>query len=334
MHDHVVAFRADLDICGVRNSLVRTSIEPLTRSYAWDAPEVTGPRNTMHMVHHTIKHETGLNWPRNSGEMFLVVGNETNKWGETRAYRVLPGTGMGTPSHLTIVNSTTLGRSAAWSAADLWVLKNHPDTEPQAAHHLNYLEPLDPLVDFQKMVDDNEPIQDEDLVVYFNLGGHHVPTSQDIPNTLMHTSASSVVFMPFNYFDDDVSRRSRQGVRIDRRRPINVRHDATDKEIRRSGSKSRVQMARSDRPDKDDDGISYFGARYTSPVSVPLEMLSPDLGHYMKDREDGQDDSGDGGGQWRTVRNDVGGGLLGLFFGREKPSSDNQDQQKGPRLDW
>jgi len=175
--------------------------------------------------------------------------------------------------------------------------------------------------------------------VYFNLGGHHVPSSQDIPNTLMHTSASSVLFMPFNYFDDDVSRRSRQGVRIDRRRRQKTTtdgdHEEGDREIRRSG-KGRVARSRGGRHDtekkKDDDGegVSYFGARYTSSVLIPEEMLSPDLGHYMKERE-----SGDGeNGEWKTVRNDVGGGLLGLFVGKEAPSSGDRKHQKGPRLDW
>ena len=51
-------------------------------------------------------------------------------------------------------------------------------------------------------------------VIYFNLGSHHVPHSGDIPNTLMHTSASSVMFTPFNFHDRDPSRHSVQGVRL------------------------------------------------------------------------------------------------------------------------
>jgi methyl coenzyme M reductase subunit C-like uncharacterized protein (methanogenesis marker protein 7) len=51
-------------------------------------------------------------------------------------------------------------------------------------------------------------------VIYFNLGSHHVPHSGDIPNTLMHTSASSVMFTPLNFHDRDPSRRSVQGVKL------------------------------------------------------------------------------------------------------------------------
>ncbi|KIX96358.1 uncharacterized protein Z520_08136 [Fonsecaea multimorphosa CBS 102226] len=339
MHDHVVNFRADLDICGDANTVVRTVIEPLQRVYDWDRPEVPGLRNTMHMVHNPITHETGLNWPRNAGEMYVVTAtgaNSTNKWGETRGYRILPGTGMGNPSHLTIVNSTTLGKAALWSEADLWVLRNHPATEPGSAHHYNALEPLDPLVDFSKMVADNESVEGQDLVVYFNLGGHHVPTSQDIPNTLMHTSASSVMFMPFNYFDDDVSKYLRQGVRVDRRRHGAATKesivddddvDGAKEEVRRSRSRSRSRSNHDHSSTSSNDGISYFGARYTKPVLVTPEMLSPDLSHYMKERDGGEE------GGWKAVRNNVGGGLYGLFVGKERGGR-RQGEREGGRLDW
>ncbi|EXJ72703.1 uncharacterized protein A1O5_03850 [Cladophialophora psammophila CBS 110553] len=341
MHDHVVNFRADFDICGTANTVVRTSIEPLQRTYHWDRPEVPGLRNTMHMVHRPVTHETGLDWPKNSGEMYLITApNDTNKWGETRAYRILPGTGMGNPARLTIVNSTALGASAPWSSSDLWILRNHPSTEPGSAHHLNALEPLSPLVDFAKMVADREVVEKEDLVVYFNLGGHHVPSSQDIPNTLMHTSASSVVFMPFNYFDEDVSKAVRQGVRVDRRPKkenivvaaggvgAELDGEAAKEEVRRSSN--RAARSGPTEKSKEDDGVSWFGARYTTPVLVSEAMLSPDLSHYMKERDDGEQ------GGWKTVRNNVGGGLYGLFVGKEREGGrgHQRDGDDGGRLDW
>jgi len=69
------------------------------------------------------------------------------------------------------------------------------------------------MIDFSTFVD-GESIVQEDLVVYFNLGSHHLPDASDLPNTLMHTSASSVMFTPHNFFDRDPSRQSSQGVRL------------------------------------------------------------------------------------------------------------------------
>lgn len=321
MHDHVISFRADFDIGGPKNTFVRTSIEPIQKAYPWDEPEVPGARSTMHMVHSAVKHERGLDWPKNGHEIYLITSpNTLNKWGETKAYRIVPGTGMSNPSHLTILNSTALGRSAAWSASDLWVLRNHPDSEPSSGHHLNTITPFDPLVDFEKMVD-GEDTEEEDLVVYFNLGGHHIPTSQDIPNTLMHTSASSVMFVPFNYFDADVSRAVRQGVRIDRLgEPVATEGsiDQDKDEVRRprhaDGSSRHSSAHESNANAKSkkhkDQKVAYFGAHYSSPVTIEQEMLSPDLGHYFQGRVDGEIEDGR-----KTVKNHYGGG------GGERPGS-------------
>lgn len=243
MHDHVLNFRADMDIGGVANTFTRIAIEPLTREYDWDPPDLPGPRSTMHMVHTPVEIETGLNWPPNSGELYVILNNGSlNEWGEKRGYRIAPGLGMGTPAHLTIKNSTALGKSASWAYKDLWVLRQH-DTEPKTASELNFVEPWDPLVDFEKMAD-GESVRQEDLVIVFNLGGHHVPVSGDIPNTMMHTSASSVMFVPHNFGKRDLSRSVVSGVRIDR------------------------------------EGARYFGGFYEKGAKLEREQLEPDLSGY------------------------------------------------------
>lgn len=86
---------------------------------------------------------------------------------------------MGSPPHLTIVNSTTLGDSARWAEHDIWILQRK-DKEPRSADPLNYFTPHDPLIDFTKMANheslkqDDDSEYDGDLVVYFNLGAHHL----------------------------------------------------------------------------------------------------------------------------------------------------------------
>jgi len=94
----------------------------------------------------------------------------------------------------------------------------------------------------------------EDLVVYFNLGAHHIAHSGDIPNTLMHTSASSVMFTPHNFHDRDPSRESVQGVKL---------------ELGDGGHKPH-----------------YFGGRYIEGVTLNLTDLEPDLDRYQAVRHD------------------------------------------------
>ena len=160
MHDHVINFKADLDIAGTTNTLVRVGIEPTTLSYDWEHADRKS-RNTMHLVNTLVHEETGLDWPGNSGAMYIVLNNDsTNAWGEKRGYRITPGTGMGTPPHLTILNSTSLGKAAEWAGRDLWVVK-HKDTEPRSASPVNFVEPQSPLIDFAKFVDGEEIVQED-----------------------------------------------------------------------------------------------------------------------------------------------------------------------------
>lgn len=275
MHDHVINFKADLDVAGTQNDMVRLAVEPTTMTYPWDLPEIK-ERNTLHLVEYSILNETGLDWPANSGEFYIVYSsNQTNVWGERKGYRITSGTGMGSTPHLTILNSTTLGNSAHWAEKDIWVLQRK-DTEPRSADPLNVLEPQEPVVDFTKMANgeslNHTSPQSEyegDLVLYFNLGAHHIPHSGDIPNTLMHTRASSVMFVPHNFNDRDPSRESVQGVRLQLKGKNSggfAGEENVDEDL-----KSREKRGSSHGKPK----AHYFGGTYEAAVKVPLEQLEP-----------------------------------------------------------
>jgi len=278
MHDHVISFKADIDVAGTSNTMSRLAVEPLTTSYAWDQPQ-TPQRSTMHLVEYPVAAEVGLDWPPNSAELFVVYStDEKNAWGERRGYRVVSGTGVGNTPHLTIRNSTVLGDSARWAEHDVWVVRHH-DTEPRAADPLNYLSPQAPLVDFAAIADGEllDEESGEDLVLYVNVGSHHIPHSGDIPNTLMHTSASSVMFIPHNFADRDPSRASVQGVRIQLKGS-------------KSGGFAGILPDPGEDPDEDElkaretskryrlhEGVNYFGTPYTAQPNVPLSDLEPNL---------------------------------------------------------
>ncbi|GAB7364720.1 hypothetical protein MBLNU230_g5520t1 [Neophaeotheca triangularis] len=300
MHDHVINFKADLDVAGPSNDMVRMAVEPVTQSFPWDSPEVS-KRNTMHLVSYPVTSETGLDWPPNSQEFYLVYNaDQLNSWGERRGYRITPGTGMGTPPHLTIQNSTTLANSARWAEKDIWILRQK-DTEPSSADPLNYLNPSNPIIDFSKMVNDESlkstdaDEYDGDLVLYFNLGAHHIPHSGDVPNTLHHTSASSVMFVPHNFADRDPSRESVQGVRLQLGghnesggfageaarddAAFRGRSDLRSRFQRRQGGEKGVQAR-------------YFGGTYREGLELPLEQMEPDLGEKYWSRENRVTDLG------------------------------------------
>jgi primary-amine oxidase len=197
---------------------------------------------------------------------------------------LIKGTGIGNTPHLTIVNSTTLGNSARWAEHDVWVLQRK-DTEPRSADPLNYFAPLDPLIDFNKMANHEtlahggeDSSYDGDLVIYFNVGAHHIPHSGDIPNTLMHTSATSVMFVPHNFNDRDPSRESVQGVRL-QLKGKNGGGFAGMPDFNED-LRSRVAARSSDKKHK----VKYFGTPYEKGMKLPLEVFEPDLQKFKSSR--------------------------------------------------
>ncbi|CZT12547.1 related to copper amine oxidase [Rhynchosporium graminicola] len=212
IHDHIINFKADLDIAGPNNTMAVVTIADSEVAYPWS----TESRHTMSLEKSSIlnENEASINWPANGRSMYIVMNHQQkNAFGESRGYRIMPGTGMGSPVHLTVKNSSNLLNSAKWTEHDFYITKQK-DTEPRSASPLNALTPDDPLIRFDKFLN-GESLVEEDLVIWFNLGTHHIPHSGDIPNTLMTTSASSVMFSPHNYHTRDRSRALTNGVKIE-----------------------------------------------------------------------------------------------------------------------
>lgn len=308
LHDHVINFKADLDVAGESNDLVRMAVEPMVISYPWDQPYVK-ERNTMHLKEYPVTHETGLDWPKNGGEFYLVYSSDhKNAWGERKGYRIVSGTGLGNTPHLTVLNSTSLGKSAKWSERDLWVVRQK-DEEPRAADPLNYIDTHHPIIDFTKLVNNESLAHGEDysgdLLLYFNVGSHHVPHSGDVPNTLMHTSATSVMFIPHNFADRDPSRQSVQGVRLqlkgtksggfagfpdpsDSDSEVTVVDDLLRQRLEKEKREDTNNEVRGKKPaehHKMHEGANYFGTPYTEGVFVPLDDLEPDLAKWYQSGE-------------------------------------------------
>ena len=77
---------------------------------------------------------------------------------------------------------------------------------------MNYLNTFDmenPKVNFDEFFD-GESLLQEDLVLWLNLGMHHIPHTGDLPNTVFTTARTAIQITPSNYFMYDQSRVSRE----------------------------------------------------------------------------------------------------------------------------
>lgn len=82
----------------------------------------------------------------------------------------MPYTGTG---HLTIEDSNVLLNSTRWAERDL-MFSVAKETEARSANIFNTMDKANPPIDFNEFFD-GESLRDQDLVLWFNLGMHHVP---------------------------------------------------------------------------------------------------------------------------------------------------------------
>ncbi|RGP60861.1 hypothetical protein FSPOR_10362 [Fusarium sporotrichioides] len=209
LHDHVITFKADFDILGEKNSLQKIDIKPATEKYKWSEGQT---RNTMKAVKSFIENEDDgkINWSPNGGSMYAVVNSDKkNPYGENPGYRIAPASGV---AYLTVQDSSLTQNAAHHTTHHLYVTKQK-DTETYAAGAYNSLTPEDPQVDFNDYFNSESLIQ-EDIVLWFNLGMHHMPHTGDLPNTVFSTAHSAMTIEPFNYLMGDPSQASTQQVLI------------------------------------------------------------------------------------------------------------------------
>jgi primary-amine oxidase len=180
----------------------------------------------------------GLTLLPRSGEGTYVVTNEAakNAWGNSRGYVIHPGP----LCRLTNLRSKRTENNVNWAKQHLAV-SVRKEEEPSSSSPWNINLPGRAPVDFYKVNGNNdvassgqvrggtgegsrrvsrvacrvladraqffnnESISQEDLVVWLNLGTHHIPRAEDSPNTLTNMATSYVLLSPWNYNDYDVA---------------------------------------------------------------------------------------------------------------------------------
>lgn len=209
MHDHVLNFKADLDILGTDNSLLKTEFVPHSQVYDWSDGKVV---NTMKVDRSFITNEDQgkINWAPNAAAAYAVVNKDKkNELGEYPGFRIYPSTGSSI--HLTVQNSTVFQDHINWATHQLYALQRK-DSEPVSSHPNNY-DDEKPRIDFNDFFDD-ESLEQEDLVLYFNLGMHHMPDTYDLPVTVFQGAQSGITLRPQNYQRSNNSPSTKQQIHI------------------------------------------------------------------------------------------------------------------------
>lgn len=202
LHTHVMNFKADFDLVDEKNTFVKTEIvvENVTQPWFEELGEFEMMRYNISEIQ--TEDDGLIDLAPNGQAMFTVVNkDQPNKWGQPRGYRILPGL-----SNVVLAskNSPFFRKSAQFAKQPIAVSRQH-DTEPASSATLNQNVPEAPLVEFYKFFN-GEPLVQEDLVTWVNLGMHHYTRSEDIPNTLMSEAHSSIFFAPQNWGDTELTK--------------------------------------------------------------------------------------------------------------------------------
>jgi primary-amine oxidase len=169
MHDHVLNFKLDLDVLGTKNSVFKTEFVPHSQVYDWSDGETI---NTMKVERSFVESEDDgrIRWAANSAASYAVVNKDKpNEFGEFPGFKIFQSTGA--PTYLTAQNSSQYPGQINWASHNVYALQRH-DSEPVSAHPAGGYGTDVAFVDFDDFFD-GESLDQEDVVLYFNLGRIH-----------------------------------------------------------------------------------------------------------------------------------------------------------------
>ncbi|KAM6967308.1 primary amine oxidase, liver isozyme-like [Tautogolabrus adspersus] len=208
IHTHFLNFKVDLDVLGVKNVFQTKDMEFVNISLPW-MPERHAMIPQLVEKQLQTEQEAALRNNAKTPRYLHIASNQTNRWGHQRSYRlqVFSNTGDHLPE------SQAEEKAMSWARYKIAITK-HKDLEQSSGSLYNQHDIWNPAVDFSKYIEDNEPIENEDLVAWVTTGFLHIPHAEDIPNTVTVGNGGGVLLRPHNYFDEDPSIHSSDGVYI------------------------------------------------------------------------------------------------------------------------
>jgi primary-amine oxidase len=190
-HDHFFSIRLDVDIDGPRNRFVRDRLvarrspEGSKRSSIWKTERDVADNESR--AKFRLSYEKPSLWRVESSE-------QTNHVGYPTSYALKPG---GNARPLVDEDDNPLGR-AQFVNYHLWVTPFAAGEQWAAGDYPNQSLPGQGLPDWTSA---GRSVEDTDIVLWYTLGFHHVPSTEDWP--VYNLGWSSVTLRPYNFFDEN-----------------------------------------------------------------------------------------------------------------------------------
>ncbi|NXX77451.1 AOC3 oxidase, partial [Urocolius indicus] len=205
MHLHHIHYKVDLDVDGQLNSL---ETQDMGYELVKDPWSMQNTMERLYLRRGRLEKEDEAAFPLNSPMPRYVsfTGPRPNEWGHPRSYRIQITSFAG--EHLPV--SSPMERSISWGRYQLAVTQRKEE-EPTSTSIYNQNDPWTPTVAFADFIN-NETITNKDLVAWISVGFLHVPHAEDVPNTVTVGNGVGFFLRPYNYFNQDPSVDSPDGV--------------------------------------------------------------------------------------------------------------------------
>jgi Cu2+-containing amine oxidase len=196
LHDHILGFKADLDVGGTANSLETWKVKYGTFEEATGKPKPGWHSyNGVKYVEKELHETEGALYAKDY-EGFLITSEKTNSWGAPVSYEL----------HFdSTVSSQAFPRDHPMVGPQEWAFSNlavttFKDEERYCSYPSNFNVVGEPfaMTDLAKFKD-GESIVEEDLVLWIMVGKQHYPKAEDVP--LVSNFGTGFQLKPRNIFD-------------------------------------------------------------------------------------------------------------------------------------
>ncbi|KAK7496909.1 hypothetical protein BaRGS_00011889 [Batillaria attramentaria] len=216
IHHHMFHFKADLDILGTANRYETLDITTEEVNLKQIGPKAkyrqTRLDRNLRKREMEAVYDFNFDHPK-----YHIVHNQryTTKYGVPRAFR-LHLEGM---SKQMLPPDVDNERSLPWARHQLAVTVQKDDERVSSSPYAMF-DSLDPVVNFTSFFSDDQNVVDKDLVYWIALGTHHIPHTEDLPNTPTVDGHLAFFLLPYNYFPECPSVSSRDNIRVDYVKPF------------------------------------------------------------------------------------------------------------------
>jgi primary-amine oxidase len=191
IHQHFMNFRLDLDVDGRDNRIYEVHTEAVPPGDENPHGNAYLSRSTLlereSEAQHTVDAMSARHWR-------IESARTTNKVGEPCAYRLVP---LSTNILPFFQPDSAVASRAGFATKHFWATRFSQDENHAAGAYPNQ-NPGDGL---PKYVEQDRPLEDEDVVVWYTLGAHHVVRLEDWP--VMPVQHAGFKLEPVGFFDEN-----------------------------------------------------------------------------------------------------------------------------------